>query len=514
MSHEPVGQQPLGSATASRSALSVLRAEPRRGRGDRSPSGRVPQISRPESARAARPVEGPDLVVVSNRLPIRFVEGSEQWVPAPGGLVSAMRPVLARHNGTWVGWNPGRRPLPRVGSMILKGVALPPAIANGYYAGYANRVVWPALHGLRDRVEHDAGWWDAYTAANELFAAEVARVASPGANVWVHDYHLLLLPALLAARRPDLGVGLFLHTPVADPQVIAGLEHGDQLLAGMAGASLVGTQRTSDADHLRVQLAAWGNRHHTVVVTQVRAHRISIDVDRVVGLVGDPVVNDEAAAVKTQLGAGRRIVLSVDRLDYTKGILERLAAFEKLLDLGLVSAEEVVLIQIAVPSRVEVPAYRDLAVRVKARVRQINMRHASRHGQAVELICEDLPFRDVVAHYLAADIAMVTPLRDGMNLVAKEFVTARSGDPVCLVLGAGAGAADEFGAHAVLVDATDPLDLTAGLHEALQLSATDRVARSTALGRIVAEHDVYAWADEFLADLQATSHPDRTRATA
>ena len=476
------------------------------------PSGN--RIPRSPATDAGSVPGGPDLVVVSNRLPVRFVETSGRWLPAPGGLVSALRPVLDRHNGTWVGSKQTPRPLPRLASMVLEGVSLLSDTAKAYYAGYANSVLWPALHGMHDRIVDRHGWWDAYRTVNERFADEVARVARPAANVWIQDYHLLLLPALLAERRPDLGIGLFLHTPVADVATIESLEHGDELLAGIAGAALVGTQRASDTEHLRLLLASHGRRHDTTISTQVRTHPISIDVERVVALAHDRAVREEAARLRTHVAARRRIVLGVDRMDYTKGILERLAAFEHLLDVGLVSADAVVLIQIAVPSRTEIPAYRALAQRVQAQVQAINQRHVSSNGPAVELISNDLAFRDVVAYYLAADTAMVTPLRDGMNLVAKEFATARAGDPVSLVLSHGAGAADELGAHATLVEAADPVDLAAGLQEALQLPTANRVARSTELGRIIASHDVHAWADDFLVDLQTTTHPTRVRASA
>jgi trehalose-6-phosphate synthase len=232
---------------------------------------------------------------------------------------------------------------------------------------------------------------------------------------------------------------------------------------------------------------------------------VSIDVGSVVQLARDRAVRLRSAQLRNQFGAGRTIVLGVDRLDYTKGILERLSAFEKLLELGLVSADDVVLVQIAPPTRTEVAAYRDLADRVRSRVRSINLRFSSCRGPAVVLRHESLPFHDVVAHYLAADVAMVTPVCDGMNLVAKEYAVARAGDPVCLVLGVGAGAVEELGSHAVVVDASDPLDLAAGLHESLHLGRADRIARSTALGRIVASHDVHAWAGQFLDDLRASA---------
>ncbi len=457
---------------------------------------------------------GSNLVVVSNRLPIRFDEASSSWVTAAGGLVSAMRPVLARHDGTWVGWNPSRRPMAPMRSMRLRGVALPVDIASRYYAGYANSVLWPTLHGMRDRVECRPSWWESYRSANEAFADAVARTARQGATVWVHDYHLLLVPSLLAQRRPDLVIGLFLHTPVADTDAIEALEHCDELLAGMAGAQLIGTQRACDATRLRSFLDSYGRRHRVRVMSAVHAHPISVDVDSIVAVVNDPAVREHAARVRAQVGAGRRIVLSVDRLDYTKGILERLAAFEKLLELGVVSPDNVMLVQIAPPTRDELPVYRDFAAQVRARVALINVRYPSHRGPAVGLQCETLPFSDLAAFYLAADVAMVTPLRDGMNLVAKEFVTARAGEPACLVLGVGAGAADELGSHAVLVDAADPLDLAAGLHEALHLSGPDCIARSTALGRTVANHDVHRWADEFLADLGSMSCAARVQVPA
>ena len=428
-----------------------------------------------------------------------------------------MAPVLERYNGIWVGCNDSEQSVPTVGSVTLHGVALAATLAKGFRR-FANRTLWPALHGMGEHVEQREQWWEAYRAANEIFAGEVARIARRDATVWVQDYHLLLVPAMLERLRPYLAIGLFIHTPVADPAMIAGLDRSDELLRAMSAVSLIGTQRVSDAEHLRLLLSTREQRGASWA-TRVQAHPVSIDVDRVVTLAQDPAVNERAGWVRDRVAGGRRIILGVDRVDYTKGLQQRLSAFEQLLALGAVSPDDVVFIQIASPSRTDVPAYRELGRQLKTQADLINTRYLSSKGPVVQLISDNVAFREVVAFYLAAEVAVVTPHRDGMNLVAKEFVTARGGDAVSLVLSVGAGAVDELGQHVVLVDSADTVDIAAAIYEALNTSDIDRRNRSSALARIVAARNVHDWADGFVNELNRVgpttdNHIIRTQAIA
>ncbi|MCB0995900.1 MAG: trehalose-6-phosphate synthase [Acidimicrobiales bacterium] len=453
----------------------------------------------------------PPLVVVANRLPVHYDESEGSWRQSPGGLVSALRPVAAARHGSWVGWNDGAGDPPRTG-LRLEAIHLSKAEVDGYYLGYANRTLWPAMHGLQSFIEHEPHWWEAYRRVNERFAERTAGCAAPGATVWIHDYHLLLAPRFLAERRPDVRIGVFLHTPVPDPATACLVPEWDALAHGLRAAALIGTQRVADAERLKRSLATATQSGPRVV-----AHPISIDARQVRELRHDPVATAVAERVRRTIARGRPLLVGVDRMDYTKGLPERLHAFADVLALRRRRSEpDVALVQVASPSRTAVPAYAELRRQVRGLVADINDRFESPAGPVVHLIEESVPFRRVMGYFLAADVALVTPLCDGMNLVAKEFATARAGDDVALVLSRTAGAADELGENAVLVDPTDPVDLAGGIEQALQRRGMSGRLDSARLAERIERHDVHAWARDFLGDIEGDPEPalaGSTRAT-
>ena len=433
------------------------------------------------------------LVIAANRLPVRFEPATDRWLCAPGGLVSALRPVAARQGARWVGWNDSAAPLPVLDGLDLAPLRLEPHCADAYYSGCANRTLWPALHGKRAAVEQRPEWWRAYLEVNDLFAKRIATVAPRDSLVWLQDYHLLTCPGLLAKMRPDLTIGLFLHTPVADPGMLVALDRYDAIQHGLGSVALIGTQTDSDAASIRSLVAGSQAR--------VSTYPISIDVDQVRRVAADPLVRALGRSLRAELGGGRRILLGVDRLDYTKGIPERLLAFRHLLETGAVSADDVVFVQIAAPSRQEVPAYRRLVDNVAEITASFVDLTSSRGEPSVHLISDNMPFEEVVGYYLAADIAVVTPHRDGMNLVCKEFMVARGGDPVSLVLSEGAGAVRELREFADVVDGSDSASVATGLTRALRRAPAEAARRSRSSAGYIASHDVHRWAGEYLGDL-------------
>jgi trehalose 6-phosphate synthase len=447
-----------------------------------------------------------DFIVVANRLPVdRDEQGG--WTRSPGGLVSALEPIVRGSRGAWVGWSGGAdddtEPFEADG-VHLRPVRLSGEDVDRYYEGQSNSTIWPLFHDAVEPAVHRRSWRVAYEAVNRRFAEAAAEIAAEGATVWVHDYQLLLVPQLLRAARPDLRIGFFLHIPFPPVELFMQLPRRTELLRGLLGADLVGFQQPLAADNF-LQLAARllglepdGERVDVDGRTvTARAFPISIDVSEIDRLAGDPDVQAEARRLRRELGGDRRLLLGVDRLDYTKGIEQRIEAYGELLAGGEVNNDEVVLVQVATPSRMRVAQYQQLRERVEREVGRINGEHGAVGKAPVHYLFQSRSRAELVALYLAADVMLVTPLRDGMNLVAKEYVAARRDEQGALVLSEFTGAAAEL-PDAFLVNPYDVDDLERGIAAALRADPAALAARMRGMRRQVREHDVDRWAREFL----------------
>ncbi|HEX8628189.1 MAG TPA: trehalose-6-phosphate synthase [Catenuloplanes sp.] len=456
------------------------------------------------------------LVVVANRLPVddsMAPDGACEWRRSPGGLVSALHAILRQTPATWVGWAGGTGPapsLPDIGSLRMRTVALSDHDFRQYYEGFANSTLWPLYHDAVEQPVYHRPWWEAYQEVNQRFAEAAAEVAEPGAVVWVQDYHLQLVPAMLRALRPDVVIGFFLHVPFPPPELFMQLPRRAELLRGMLGADLVGFQR-AQAAHNFAQLAAKllgvpaTDRRIGVDGRVVRtgAFPVSIDVTEMHALAQHPDVVARVRQLRADLGGPRQVLLSVDRLDYTKGIEHRLTAYSELLDEGRVKVRDTVMLQVVVPGRERVEHYRILRDRVEREVGRINGEHGRVGEPAVHYLNQPFDRAELVALYQAADVMVVTPLRDGMNLVAKEFVAARVDGGGALVLSEFAGAADELH-RAFLVNPHDLDGLKRTLMAALEAPADELAARMTDMRAQLREHDILAWARSYLAALEGT----------
>jgi trehalose 6-phosphate synthase len=455
-------------------------------------------------------------VVVANRLPLddnAAPDGACEWRRSPGGLASALHAILQQTPATWVGWagGAGDAPvLPNIGSLRIRPVALSAAELRGYYEGFANSTLWPLYHDAVEQPVFDRGWWEMYRSVNRRFAESAAEVAEPGAAVWVQDYHLQLVPAMLRALRPDLLIGFFLHVPFPPPELFMQLPRRSELLSGMLGADLVGFQRPQAA-HNVAQLAtkllgaATTDDQITLPGDPVRTVRtgafpVSIDVAEMRALAARPDVVDRARQLRADLGRPRKVLLSVDRLDYTKGIEHRLTAYRELLRDGLIKVGDTVLVQVAVPSRERVENYQGLRDRIEGEVGRINGEYGRVGGPAIHYLNQPFDRAELAALYQTADVMVVTPLRDGMNLVAKEFVAARQDAGGALVLSEFAGAAAEL-ADAFLVNPHDVDGLKETLLQAMDAPPADLTARMTAMRDHLARHDILAWARDYLTTL-------------
>ncbi|MEV4410940.1 trehalose-6-phosphate synthase [Catellatospora sp. NPDC049609] len=455
------------------------------------------------------------LVVVASRLPINDAAASEgvfEWRRSPGGLGEALHPVLINKPATWIGWagQPGPTPsLPDVDGVHMVPVELSEQDVRDHYEGFANSTLWPLYHDAVEPAVHHRRWWEAYQRVNQHYADHTARVAAHGAVVWVQDYHLQLVPAMLRAQRPDLRIGFFLHVPFPPPELFMQLPRRAELLRGMLGADLIGFQRIQ-AVHNFHQLAA-KVLGATVDERGVRvdgrlaatgAFPVSIDTAEMEALASRDEVVRKAAKLRADLGDPQRVILSVDRLDYTKGIEHRLKAYRELLADGRLKAPETVLVQVAVPSRERVEQYRLLRDRVEREVGRINGDFGRVGGAAVHYLSQVFDRTELAALYRAADVMAVTPLRDGMNLVAKEYVAARVDGCGALVLSEFAGAAAEL-TQAYLVNPHDVEGVKDTLIEVLKADPAEPSPQLAAMRAHLREHDIQAWARAYLTALEA-----------
>jgi trehalose 6-phosphate synthase/phosphatase len=460
------------------------------------------------------------LLIVSNRLPVSVnaVGGDLSLAPASGGLATGLGPWHERSGGLWLGWPgdvsrltaAGRAELDRrLAGLGIVPVHLPRDQVDRYYHGFANRVLWPLLHYLVDRVPVAAAGWDAYQQVNEIFAEAVARQYRPGDTIWVHDYQLMLVPALLRQRLPEARIGFFLHIPFPSSDVFRVLPWRREILTGLLGADLVGFHTFGYLRHFLSSVRLLDGVEVDIDRVRVGSRRVSlgafpmgVDAGAFGALAADPAVEAEAARIRADAG-GRRIVLGVDRLDYTKGIPRRLQAIERLLEQTPALRDGLRFVQVAVPSRGEVDSYQRFRREVEETVGRINGTCGTVRSAPIHYMHQSVTPQELVALYRAADVMLVTPLRDGMNLVAKEFVASRVDGDGVLMLSEFAGAAAELDGS-VLTNPYDVDAVAATLRDALALPEGERRARMTRLRRRVADHDVHAWAAAFL-DALATA---------
>ncbi|MET0735696.1 MAG: trehalose-6-phosphate synthase [Microbacterium sp.] len=460
-----------------------------------------------------------EFVVVANRLPVDRVtdaDGEDSWRRSPGGLVTALEPVMREAHGAWVGWA-GQADL-EVEPFEFDGTQLIPVTLSAddvelYYEGFSNDTIWPLYHDVIAAPRYRRVWWDAYVRVNERFAEAAAAAAVEGATVWVQDYQLQLVPRLLREARPDLTIGYFHHIPFPAYGLYSQLPWRRQVLQGLLGADVIGFQRVADAGNfaravrrqLRYETRASGIRvpeeDGSVRTALAKAFPISIDAGSYIEMARRPEIRARAAEIRASLGNPQRILLGVDRLDYTKGIRHRLKAYSELIEDGRIDVEEVTLVQVASPSRERVQAYVELRDEIELMVARTNGDYDSLGHTAIRYLHQGFPREEMVALYLAADVMLVTALRDGMNLVAKEYVASRIDNRGALVLSEFAGASDELG-MALRVNPHDIDALKETIMRAIEMPPAEQGRRMRALRRKVVENDVAAWSRSFLDALR------------
>ena len=466
-----------------------------------------------------------DFVVVANRLPIdmeRSADGTTTWKRAPGGLVTALEPLLRRQRGAWIGW-PGvvdgdEEPIVEDG-LRLYPVRLSAEDVADYYEGFSNATLWPLYHDVVVKPIYHREWWDRYVDVNRRFAEATSRAAAKGATVWVQDYQLQLVPKMLRMLRPDLTIGFFLHIPFPPVELFMQMPWRTEIIEGLLGADLVGFHLPGGAQNflfLSRRLVGANTSRASVGVrsrfgevqvgfrrVKVGAFPISIDSAELDGKARNRDIRRRAREIRAELGDPRKILLGVDRLDYTKGIDVRLKAFSELLAEGRVKRDDTVLVQLATPSRERVDSYRILRNDIEQQVGHINGEFGEVGHPVVHYLHRPVPRDELIAFFVASDVMLVTPLRDGMNLVAKEYVACRSDLGGALVLSEFTGAAAEL-RQAYLTNPHDLEGVKDAIEAALNQTPDEGRRRMRALRRQVLAHDVDRWARSFLDALADT----------
>lgn len=447
---------------------------------------------------------------------VRKEGGKLIFTKSSGGLATAMSSLEDTGETLWIGW-PGidsdilsTADKAKIAKELKKNnchpVHLSGDLVRAFYEGYANDTLWPLFHYFQQSVQYKEEYWSAYKAANELFSRAVAKYAEPDATIWVHDYHFLLLPALLRKRLPGASIGFFLHIPFPSYEIFRLLPERRDILEGMLGADLLGFHIYDYARHFLSSClrmlgleSSYGLVEYEGRTILTDAFPIGLDYKKFIRTLKIPEAKSEMAAIADTY-KGRKIILSVDRLDYSKGIMQRLEAFDLFLKENQSYHKKVALVMVAVPSRTEVKTYQDLRNSIELLVSRINGTYGTVDWTPVSYQFRNLPFEQVVALYAEADVMLVTPLRDGMNLVAKEYVASKQDNKGVLILSELAGAIDEL-PEAISVNPNNIRSIKNAIRTALKMPNTEKHQRLIAMRRRISSYTVQRWATDFLEQL-------------
>lgn len=459
------------------------------------------------------------LITISNRLPISVVKraGKLQFNKSIGGLVTGLSSFYKSRKNIWVGWpgissarvNPEeeKKINERLTAENCLSIFLSKYEIENYYHGFSNKTIWPLFHYFPQYAVNNNLYWDVYKRVNQKFSDVISNIIEPEDEIWIHDYQLLLLPALLRKKNPEVALGFFLHIPFPTFEIFRLLPWREEVLKGILGADLIAFHTCSYVNHflnnVRRLLGYEYDRGQLLVenrVVKVEPLSMGIDYNRYATAVETPTVQRKIAKIKKKL-THRKIILTVDRLDYTKGIVERLEAFELFLEKNPKYLEKVTLITVAVPSRTSVDTYVQLKKQVDELVGRVNGRYGSFGWAPIWYLYRSLSFEDLVAYYHLADVCLVTPLRDGMNLVSKEFIATKTNGQGVLILSEMAGAAKELG-ESLIVNPNNKEQVAAALVEALEMSEEEKLARNKKMQQRLQHYTVTKWANLFLKELR------------
>ena len=468
------------------------------------------------------------IVIVSNRLPISIQKNNNKFdiSPSAGGLATGLKSYHQNNNSIWIGWPSINandiEEENEVSKLLAKDQCIPVFLSDelieNYYDGFSNAIIWPLFHYFTDYTRFEEGYWEAYKKVNELFAEVILSNAKQNDMVWIHDYQLMLVPNLIKTKRPDLSIGFFLHIPFPSFEVFRILPWRESIIEGLLGADLLGFHTYDYARHFISsvkRLMGYDVEFNTISLDD---RQVFIDVfpmgidfnkfqEKALEIQSKPIQehSKEHQDIDRFLLSmpDRRIILSIDRLDYTKGIPERLKAFRHFLETYPEYKEKVSLIMLTVPSRVDVEQYQHLRSEVEELVGSINGEFGTLNWNPVIYFYRSVPFDNLIELYSTADVALLTPLRDGMNLVAKEFVASKVNPKGVLILSEMAGATKELG-EAISVNPNNVEDVSEAIYKALTMSDIDQSTSIFAMQDRIRRYSVFKWADEFINSLSKT----------
>ncbi len=458
------------------------------------------------------------IVVVSNRLPVTVKKTGNKFSfqQSVGGLATGMSSFQEDYQCLWVGWpglstelinnNEKQELIEKMDQLGSYPVFLSQSHIEDYYNGFCNRTIWPLFHCFNQLTEYDNHLWESYKKVNNIFCQTILDVAQPGDLIWVHDYHLLLLPQLLRKRRPDLTIGFFLHIPFPPTEIFRLIPWRREILEGLMGSDLIGFHTYDYVRNfldsilrLRGYENSLGNINYQNRMIKVDSFPMGIDFDLFHNSSEQKQTKQEIEKIKNNVNTDK-IIISVDRLDYSKGILERLEAFATFLEENPEYWEKVTMILVAVPSRTGVPQYQKLKHQVDEKIGHINGKFGKLGWTPISYLYRALPFHELTALYYLADVALITPLKDGMNLIAKEYIATKKDNTGVLILSEMAGAGNEMG-EALIVNPNNRTQISWAIKYALNMNKNEQEKRITVLQKRLKEYDVKKWAEDFKENL-------------
>lgn len=452
-------------------------------------------------------------IIVSNRLPVKVVvkNGECKYQDSEGGLATGLSSIYGQGNSVWVGWQGAIIDDAEIQQQIdsdftqqkLKAVNLTEDEVTRFYEGFSNETLWPLFHYFPSYATYDPANWEVYQNVNQKFADAVLDIASAGDTIWIHDYQLLLVPQMIRDVRQDVSVGFFQHIPFPSFEVFRLIPWREQLLKGILGADLIGFHTYDDVRHF-ISAASRILSIHSVAnelmitgrAVQVDAFPMGIDYEKYhENATHEHTLRNQKKLA--QLIGGRKLMLSIDRLDYSKGILERLQAFDLLLKTYPEAREQIVFFQLVVPSRDTVKQYAVLREEINRMVSDINARYGTLSWQPISYFYRSFPMDMLSALYASADIALVAPLRDGMNLVSKEFVASKTDKTGVLILSEMAGAAKEL-YEAIIINPHNKMQVADAIKQAMNMPEAEQQRRMAIMQQTLSKFNVHHWVKIFM----------------
>lgn len=457
------------------------------------------------------------ILIVANRLPVnvKIINDEIVYHQSAGGLATGLNSLEVAYEKHWIGW-PGIYPesekhTNEIRETLEKSMTHPVFLTEDevqkYYEGFSNKTIWPLFHYFLEYTQYNRGFWEEYKSVNQAFCDKVIEVARPDDIIWVHDYHLMLLPQLLRQHLPHNQIGFFLHIPFPSYELIRTLPWRKEILEGLLGADLVGFHTFEYLRHFTSSISRilnlepkLGRVYKENRVIQIDSFPMGIDYHKFNNAIKDEAVQKQVDIFIEKFGKGK-IILSVDRLDYTKGILQRLLAFDKLLTEKPEFKGKISLILLVVPSRYNVGNYKDLKEEIDKAVGHINGKYSNLEWTPIYYLYRAIPFKDLAALYYKADIALVTPFRDGMNLVAKEYVASKSDGTGVLILSEMAGSAIEL-SETICVNPNDVDNIVHALEQAIKMPEDEQKIRMENMQKTIKKQSIQKWAKDFISVLE------------